>query len=93
MPMIELFTWQLTGDVMKIASWILSFVILGRGLVREFIATEIIFSVTFIYLSKTLTDGYGLVGVPISYCLNNSLYFISLYFIVNQEIKNLKLNK
>ena len=46
-PMRQLFPWQLTGDVLKIGSWILSYILLGRAMVRAFIATEVIFSLTF----------------------------------------------
>lgn len=89
MPMIKLFPWQLAGDVIKMASWILSFVMLGRGMIKEFIATEVIFSGTFIFLSHALINNYGLVGASISYAANNFLYYITLYFIINLEVKKL----
>lgn len=32
MPMLELLTWQLVGDVTKIASWIISFMMLSKAM-------------------------------------------------------------
>jgi PST family polysaccharide transporter len=44
LPMEDLFFWQLTGDVLKIASWIFAFVMLSKSMTLFFISTEIIFS-------------------------------------------------
>lgn len=47
--MIELFKWQLIGDVIKIASWLLSYTLLAKAKTKYFVATEVIFSITFIF--------------------------------------------
>lgn len=76
LPMRELFGWQLVGDVCKIGSWLLGYAIVGQGLYRLFIATELAFSVTLVALSYALTAVAGLRGVTIAYCLNYAMYWL-----------------
>jgi PST family polysaccharide transporter len=60
-PMKELLVYQLTGDFLKIGSWIMSFLMLARAKTGMFIVSEIIFNVLYVGLSFTLigTDGQG----------------------------------
>jgi PST family polysaccharide transporter len=92
MPMRELFPWQLTGDVIKIGSWILSYVMLGRAMVKLFVITEIIFSISFILLSWSLVGIYGLVGVSIAYAVNYSFYWVGMGFFVKHEMLRMARN-
>jgi PST family polysaccharide transporter len=89
LPMRELFGWQLFGDVLKIGSWILSYVMLGRAMVKFYIATEIIFSALFIFLSFILIKKIDLIGVPIAYCINYIFYWICMGLIVKYDIKKM----
>lgn len=89
-PMRELFLWQLSGDVIKIGSWILSFIMLGRAMVKPFIATEIFFSCTFYFLTKIFVSNYGLIGVSIAYAINYVLYWMGMFFLIKSEIKTFK---
>lgn len=41
--MKPLFTWQIIGDVFKIASWLLAYIMVAKNLTHMFIITEIIF--------------------------------------------------
>ena len=88
-PMRDLFAWQLTGDVIKIGSWVLAFIMLGRAMIKVFIATEIIFSISFVLLNQFLTEQYGLTGSPIAYCLTYSFYWAFLGYNIHQEIKRM----
>lgn len=85
-PMRELFAWQLIGDVIKIGSWVLGYVILGRSLVKIFIIKEILFSISFVLTSWLLSDQLGLVGVPIAYALNYCLYWIAMAYLTMREM-------
>lgn len=85
-PMRELFMWQLTGDVLKIGSWILSFVMLGRAMVKSFIITEFAFSMFFCILTMVLVNRYGLVGVSMAYAANYSIYWVVMAILVRHEM-------
>lgn len=88
-PIRNLFLWQLGGDIIKIASWILSFILLGRVMMKTFIVTEIIFSLGYYILTKISVFYFGLVGVSIAYAINYSIYWICMVFIIKSEIKRM----
>jgi PST family polysaccharide transporter len=88
-PMRELFAWQLMGDVMKIGSWVLAYIMIGRAMVRVFVITEIIFSISFVLLSWWLVDLFGLSGVAMSYTVNYSLYWIAMAYLVKMEMRKM----
>lgn len=77
--MKDFLVFQLLGDVVKIASWLLGYVLLGKALIKPFIATEIIFSLLFVLLSRFLIPVYGINGVTASYLVTYILYFVTIY--------------
>jgi PST family polysaccharide transporter len=87
-PMEALFSWQLTGDVIKIGSWVLSCIMLGRSMVKAYIATEIIFSASFVLLSWLYVRHFGLTGVPMAYVTNYVLYWIVIGLLVRRKLSN-----
>ncbi|MGJ0457038.1 O-antigen translocase [Aliarcobacter cryaerophilus] len=90
MPMIELFKWQLIGDVIKIASWLLSYLMLAKALTKYFIFTEIFFSFTWIGLTLLMIEKFGLIGSTYAFTINYLLYLIGVYIIIKKEIFNEK---
>ena len=89
LPMRELFPWQLVGDVIKIGSWILAYIMIGRAMVKYYLTTEIIFSILFILLSIALVDIFGLIGVSMAYAMNYSLYWVCMGVFVRNEIRRM----
>lgn len=78
MPMLELFRWMLVGDVIKLASWLFSYLMLAKAMTKTFIATEIVFSATFVMLSMALTPSYGLQGIMYAHALNYLFYLVAI---------------
>lgn len=76
-PMRDLFAWQLVGDVIKIGSWVLAYVMIGRSMVKVFVVTEIVFSVLFLYLTWLCVGTWGLQGVAIAYAANYAIYWLA----------------
>jgi PST family polysaccharide transporter len=91
LPMRELFPWQLAGDVIKIGSWILAYIMLGRAMVKVFVMTEITFSVLFVLLSWLLVAKFGLIGVPMAYGINYCGYWVGMWFLVKQEVRRMEM--
>lgn len=87
MPMIELFKWQLIGDVIKIASWLLAYLMLAKAMTRVFIYTEIGFSMMFVLLSIYFINTFGLVGITYAFSLNYFLYFMMMIFIFRRKFQ------
>ena len=86
MPMMELFAWQLIGDVIKIASWLLAYLMLAKAMTKVFIYTEVLFSALFVGLSILFVDKFGLVGITYAYSLNYFLYLIMMIFIFRKRV-------
>jgi PST family polysaccharide transporter len=90
-PMRELFSWQLTGDVIKISSWILAYIMIGRAMVKSFIVSEILFSISFVLLSWLCVGTFGLVGVSIAYTLSYILYGASIWLLIKNEMQKMQM--
>ena len=89
-PMRELFAWQLTGDVIKIGSWVLGYILVGRAMVKFFVITEIAFSVSFVILSRLLLDLFDLRGVSIAHAINYAFHWAAMTYLVRGEIKKIE---
>ena len=90
LPMRELFPWQLAGDVIKIGSWVLGYIMLGRAMVKVFVITEIVFSISFVLLSWLLVGIFGLVGVSMAYAINYCLYWVGMGYLVINEMRRME---
>ena len=87
MPMLELFKWQLIGDVIKIASWLLGMLMLAKAMTKVFIITEVLFSVSFVVLSILFIDTFGLVGITYAFSLNYLIYLIVMISIFRKRFR------
>lgn len=77
-PMRDLFAWQMLGDTLKIGSWILAYLMLGKAMVKMFMATEIVFSIGFFLLIYILTPLLGVEATAIAHAINYAIYWIFL---------------
>jgi polysaccharide transporter, PST family len=83
-PMRNLFSWQLTGDVLKIGSWILAYIMVAKAMTKMFIVTEILQSISLVLLSLLFINIYGLIGVTIAYAISNTIMlFVMIYLFRN----------
>lgn len=90
-PMRDLFAWQMVGDTLKIGSWILAYLMLGKAMTKLFISTEIIFAANFYGLTVMLTNLYGLEGVTIAHAVNYAVYWVMMAVLIgNVVVKNYK---
>ena len=87
MPMIDLFAWQLIGDVIKIASWLLAYLMLAKAMIKTYISLEILGSLSFVLLSIYFVDNYGLVGITYAYALNYFLYMFVMIYIFRKVVR------
>lgn len=85
-PMSNLFLFQLMGDVVKIASWLLGFIMIAKSMTKLFVFSEIFFKLTFIAISILLMQIYGLVGITMAFLVNYILYLVFLYFSLRRYI-------
>jgi PST family polysaccharide transporter len=78
LPMEDLFIYQLLGDFFKISSWLLAFIMGAKRMTKEFISTEIIFSLLFVGLAFMFLKMNGIVGIVQGYFLNYIIYFMMM---------------
>lgn len=90
-PVTGLFMWQLIGDTLKIGSWIIAYVMLGKAMFKAFIFTEIFGSVLFYLLSIWLVRTVGLEGVVMAYAINYAIYWILVWWVVRFSLSRMKL--
>lgn len=81
-PMEVLFAWQMAGDVVKISSWVLSFVMLGRGMAKLFIITELLFAFSFWASAALFTRMFGFEGVAVAHLFNYVLYMAAMWYLI-----------
>lgn len=75
--------WAILGNVFKVGSWAMGFVLFAKGKSTIFVWTALGFNTLF---SLTSIFGYklfGIEGIGIAYLFNYIIHFISLYFICN----------
>lgn len=90
--MRDLFFWQLIGDVLKIGSWVVAYVMLGKALSHAYIVTEIIFSATLFAFTLLFTSKYGLIGASIAYAINYAIYWVAVVWIIRRNFGVLQVN-
>lgn len=71
----ELLRWQLLGDIVKIASWPIGFLLLAREARKAFFLTELVWNVSFLGLAMALIGPLGLRGLGLAYGCSYVLYF------------------
>ncbi|UPQ81329.1 O-antigen translocase [Pseudomonas knackmussii] len=75
-----LFAWQTVGDIFKIGSWIIAYLMLAKAMVKTFIVSEVVFASSFYIFTVIFTGGFQLQGVAIAYALNYMIYWSVMAF-------------
>ncbi len=84
--METLFAWQMVGDTLKIGSWILAYLMLGKAMVKLFIASEILFTVMFYALTVLFTESIKLKGVAVAHAVNYLLYWVIMAIFIGKSL-------
>jgi PST family polysaccharide transporter len=83
-----LFGWQMVGDTLKIGSWILAYLMLGKAMVKLFIFSEIAFAASFYGLTCLFTSMLGLKGVSVAHVANYFFYWLIMMFFIGFLLRN-----
>ncbi len=81
-----LFIPQLIGDFFKIASFMLSYLMLAKAKVFLFISTELLFSVITYVLSIYLISEMGLIGVVWAHAIKYFIYFLLMILLFRKYL-------
>ncbi|MFT4693841.1 MAG: PST family polysaccharide transporter [Francisella sp.] len=86
--MENLFAFQMMGDVLKVASWVIATTFLARASIKVFISLEIGFILSFVTMSIFFFNMFGLVGLTMAFFVNYILYFIVCLFILLYKFRD-----
>lgn len=80
--MEKLFLFQLLGDILKIASWLIGYVMVAKAMTKAFIFTEVFFNITYIIIGYLCVKYFGLRGISFAFFLNYllCLFCFLIYF-------------
>jgi PST family polysaccharide transporter len=84
LPIGDLFFWFIFGDILKVGSWIISFLMLSKAMTKAFISLEILFTFIYIMLNLILINILGLKGTGLAYTFTYLLYWATLHFFIKK---------
>lgn len=85
-PMESLFGWQLAGDMFKMCSWLLSYLMVAKAMTSKFVITEIVFNLSYLALAFLFMKLNGIVGLTQGYLINYIIYTIVMIIIFRNVI-------
>jgi polysaccharide transporter, PST family len=87
LPILPLFAFQLTGDALKISSWLLAYNMHAKAMTFTFVATEIVFGLFYYFLTVFFVHRFGIIGTTYAYGLNYFIYLCTMIIIFMSIIK------
>lgn len=84
-----LFAPQLFGDVLKIASFIFSYLMLAKAMTKTFIASELFFSALYYVLVLVMTENFGLIGAMYAFVINYMFYLLFTAMVANYLVRGM----
>lgn len=86
---LYLYAPQLIGDVIKIASFLLSYIMLAKSMTKTFFVSELFFSSLYVVLVYVMSASFGLIGAMYAFIVNYSIYFIFTLVVAKIYIKGM----
>jgi len=79
---VVILQWQLIGDLFKVASWPMAFILVAQGRSNLFFVTELSWNLMFLGLVWGGLSTWNLKAAGIAYLLTYIIYFCTLWIIV-----------
>jgi PST family polysaccharide transporter len=81
---------QLVGDVIKIASFILSYLMLAKAMTKLFVISECVFAASYLVLVYVFAARFGLVGAMYAFAVNYLLYLVFNLLVARRYLGGLR---
>ncbi len=81
---------QLLGDVVKIASFVLSYLMLAKAMTRLFVISECVFAVSYLALVYGLTARFGVIGAMYAFAINYLLYLAFTVLVTRRYLRAMR---
>jgi O-antigen/teichoic acid export membrane protein len=79
--MLELFKFQLIGDIFKMSGWVLGYLMLAKAMIKTYIIMEIVSFCLQVFLSLFFISFFGTIGATIGYATGHLVYFLVMLII------------
>ena len=79
--MAQLFAWQMGGDLIRIASWLLAFVMVAKAMTVHYVVSEVLSALCYLALGYIFVSFNGIVGLVQANLLNYILYLCAMAMI------------
>jgi len=83
---VDILRWQLMGDVLKIGSWTLSYMVLAQGRPRMYFVTEMSWNVAYLATLALLLPQMGVLAAGYAYVISSAVYFAILCLVTNRIV-------
>ena len=84
-PMEQLFAWQFAGDTLRVFSWFMAYVMIGRAMILTYVATEILTNAAFVALAWVFVRDVGFTGVAIAHFVTYAIATPAMYVAVRHH--------
>lgn len=85
-PAVEVLRWQLLGDILKVMSWPLAFVILAAGAGKNFMMVETTGILAFVAGTAMLVPLVGLSGTGVAFLAMYVVYLALVFWLARRRI-------
>lgn len=82
----ELLRWQIAGDLLKIVSWPMGFVLLAKGHGRAFMAMEALGATVLVGATAVGLPRIGLIAPGVAYLASFAVYLVAVFLLVRRMI-------
>ena len=82
-----LLAWQLIGDLFKVCSWMLAYIMVAKAQTKMYITTEVFFTAVYLLLAFVLLQLNGIVGLVQGYLLNYIIYMVTMVVLFRNVIR------
>lgn len=79
--------WAMLGNIFKIGSWTMGYVLIAKGKSIIFTCTAVIFNSIFLFLNVLGYSYWGIEGVGIAFLVYYIVHFVGIYIICNRLFK------
>jgi O-antigen/teichoic acid export membrane protein len=89
---VEILRWQVFGDVLKVLSWPLGFIILAKGHSKLFFCTELLWNVSYILLVYVGIHDFGIEITGYVFAFSYLIY-LTVVYVVSRRINGFRWTK
>ena len=85
-PTTKILEWHLIGDLFKLSSWTMSYVILVNCKAYTYFITESVAGISLLSISWLGLKIFGLEGLGIGFLISYIIYYLVVFFVVRKKI-------